>query len=62
MTDGAPQLAQFEPQADMMRMSNRGYLQLPADAVAGEYALQIIIKDLKSNKISTQWIDFEVTK
>lgn len=62
ITDGAPQSAQFEPQADMTRISDQGYLRLPADARAGEYALQIIIKDLKSNKITSQWIDFEVVR
>lgn len=62
ITDGAPQPAQFEPQADMSRISNSGYLQLPGGAAAGEYALQIIVRDLKSNKTASQWIDFEVVR
>ncbi len=62
VTEGAPQATQFEPQADMMRISDYGYLRLQPDALAGDYALQILIKDLKSNETTSQWIDFEVVR
>jgi len=61
-TEGAPQAIQFEPQADMTRASDYGYVGLPAEALAGDYALQIIIKDLQSNKTTSHWIDFEIVK
>lgn len=62
VTEGAPQVTQFEPQADMMRISDYGYLRLQPDALAGDYALQILIKDFKSNETTSQWIDFEVVR
>ncbi|MDQ3472771.1 MAG: VWA domain-containing protein, partial [Acidobacteriota bacterium] len=62
VTEGAPQAPQFEPQADMMRISDYGYLRLQPDTLAGDYALQILIKDLKSNETTSQWIDFEVVR
>lgn len=62
ITEGAPQAAQFEAQADMMRISDLGYLRLPTETLAGDYALQIVIKDLKANKTTSQWIDFEVMR
>jgi hypothetical protein len=61
-TEGVPQAIQFETQADMTRLSDYGYVGLPAEALAGDYALQVIIKDLQSNKTTSQWIDFEVVK
>jgi hypothetical protein len=60
--EGAPQPAQFEPQADRTRISDYGYLRMQPDALAGDYALQILIKDLKSNETTSQWIDFEVVR
>ncbi|HVQ36033.1 MAG TPA: hypothetical protein VMS31_00775, partial [Pyrinomonadaceae bacterium] len=60
MTEGAPQAMQFEAQSDITRISDRGYLRLPAETLAGDYALQIIIKDVKANETTSQWIDFEV--
>jgi VWFA-related protein len=62
MTEGAPETAKFEVQTDLTRISDRGYLRLPAETLAGDYALQIIIKDLQSNKTTSQSIDFEVVK
>lgn len=62
MIEGAPQAAELEPQADLMRVSDYGYLQLPTGALTGTYALQIIIRDLTSNKVTSQWIDFEVVR
>lgn len=62
MTEGTPQAMQLAAQTDMTRISDRGYLRLPAETAAGDYALQIVIKDLKSNETTSQWIDFEVTR
>lgn len=62
ITEGPPQPAQLEPQADLTRISDYGYLRLPADTLAGDYALQIIIKDLTSNQTTSQWIDFVVMR
>ncbi len=62
IAEGTAQAAQLEPQADMTRISDYGHLRLPGEALAGDYALQIIIKDLKSNKTTSQWIDFAVIR
>ena len=35
-------------------------MRLNPNAEAGEYILQIVIKDTIANKIASQWIDFEV--
>ncbi len=60
--DGKPQNAQLEPQNDLTRINDYGYLKLTPDISEGDYALQIIVKDLQSNKTTSQWIDFEVVK
>ena len=60
--EGAPQATQFEPQSHMTRLSDFGYLRLQAEALAGDYALQVVIKDLKANETTSQWIDFEVMR
>jgi VWFA-related protein len=62
ITEGAAEVAKFEGQTDMTRISDRGYLRLPPETLAGSYALQIIIKDLQSNRTTSQSIDFEVIK
>ncbi|HVQ36034.1 MAG TPA: VWA domain-containing protein [Pyrinomonadaceae bacterium] len=60
--DPAQLAAQVEPQADLRRIGNHGTLRLPEDLPAGAYALQVVIKDSKSNKTTSQWIDFEVIR
>ena len=62
MLDGKPQNTQLEPQTDLTRISDYGYLKLPPDISKGDYALQIIVKDLQSKKTTSQWTDFEVVK
>lgn len=62
ITEGAPQAAQLDPQTDLARISDYGHVRLPAEALTGDYALQIIIKDLQTNKTTSQWIDFEVMR
>jgi VWFA-related protein len=47
------------------RILNRGRLHLPAQAVAGEYVLQIIVNDDapgEKRRTTSQWIDFEIVK
>lgn len=63
--DGTPQTAQLEKQADWTRINDYGYLQLKPQMAAGDYAIQIIIKDLLidgKNAITSQSIDFEVVE
>ena len=62
VTDGPEQPMQLEPQSDLARISDYGYMRLPAEAEPGDYVLQIIIKDLNDNETSAQWVDFEVVK
>lgn len=54
--------AQFEEQADWKRIHDFGYIRLNPQAEAGEYALQVIVRDLLGgkNSITSQWIDLEV--
>jgi len=60
--EGVPQPTQLKPQADLSRIIDYGFLRLPTGAPTGDYAVQIILKDLQSNAIASQWIDFEVVK
>jgi hypothetical protein len=46
----------------MTRISDYGYLRLQPEAPAGDYALQVVVRDTKSNETTSQWIDFEVVK
>lgn len=62
ITDSAAQAIQLEPQNDLARISDYGYMRLPAEAESGDYALQIIIKDLSDNETTSQWVDFEVVR
>lgn len=62
ITDGAPQPLQLDKQSDPARINDYGYMRLPANAANGNYALQITVKDLQTNEISSQWIDFEVAR
>lgn len=60
ITQGTPQTAQIEKQADLTRINDYGYLRLNQNLLPGDYALQIIVRDLQTNQTSSQWIDFEV--
>ena len=60
--DGAPAAAQLEPQTDMLRINDFGFLRLQPQMLPGEYALQVVIRDLQTNKTASQWIDFEVVR
>ncbi|HEV7903163.1 MAG TPA: hypothetical protein VGO96_04915, partial [Pyrinomonadaceae bacterium] len=59
----------FEPgtQTDPARLSAGGTLRLPPDAAPGEYVLQVVVTDQLAKpkdrqRITTQWIDFEIVK
>lgn len=54
------QPAQLEKQSDLTRIKDYGYLRLNQNVQFGDYALQIVIKDLTTNQTSSQWIDFEI--
>ena len=60
VSDGKPEIVKFGTQADMSRLKSVGYMRLPKKIRAGDYALQIILKDLVSNKTTSRWIDFEI--
>lgn len=46
--------------SDPVRIDNFGSIRITAGVDFGEYALQIVVRDKIANKVSTQWIDFEV--
>ncbi|NOT48576.1 MAG: VWA domain-containing protein [Acidobacteria bacterium] len=46
--------------ADPKRIEDRGVVRINGDIEPGEYVLQIIVRDKLDNKVSSQWIDFEV--
>lgn len=57
----------FDPgqQTDGARLNSDGVLALSPDLVAGDYAIQITVKDQvagKKPRVATQWIDFEIVK
>jgi len=60
--EGKPLPADLENQADWSRINDYAYFRLLPDAAMGDYALQIIVKDLlaKGNEVTSQWVDFEV--
>ncbi len=52
-------------QSDLTRIQANGALQLADKMEAGEYVLQIVVKDLSAKEkraVATQWIDFEVVQ
>ena len=62
ISEGQPKPAELEKQTDWSRINDYGYLRLNQNMTPGDYALQIIIKDLQTNQTATQLIDFEVTQ
>ncbi len=44
------------------RVESYGFMKLNPDIEPGEYFLQIIVRDRVANKITSQWIDFEIVK
>lgn len=62
ISEGQPKPAELEKQMDLARINDYGYLRLNQNATPGDYALQIIVKDLQTNQTASQLIDFEVTQ
>ena len=60
VTDYPAQVVQLEPQTDLSRLSDYGYMRLAPEMPPGDYALQLVIKDLNDKRTSSEWIDFEV--
>lgn len=60
ISEGKPQAAEPEKQADLTRINDFGYLQIKPGIEKGDYAVQIIVKDLLSNETTSQSIDFEI--
>ena len=61
--ESKPQMAAPEKQDDWSRITDYAYMRLNKDSEPGDYALQVIIKDLSpngKNQSVSQWIDFEV--
>ncbi|MEQ1765055.1 MAG: hypothetical protein ABL984_18155, partial [Pyrinomonadaceae bacterium] len=54
--------AQLETQPDWTRISDYGFVRLNPQAEPGDYAVQVIVKDLLGGKnaVTSQWIDLEV--
>jgi hypothetical protein len=53
---------EIEPQKAVYDMQNFGFLHINETADAGEYILQVIVRDKLANRTTSQWIDFEVVK
>ena len=53
---------EVEDQTDLSRIQDYGFLRLNEASQPGEYFLQLIVKDLIADKISTQWINFEIVE
>jgi VWFA-related protein len=62
LSEGHPQPADLEKQADWSRINDYGYLRLNESIVPGNYAVQITVTDLNGKKSAarSEWIDFEV--
>jgi len=60
LAEGKETPVKTETQNDLSRIQDDGNLRINPGTEAGEYILQIIIKDILANKTASQWIDFEV--
>ncbi len=47
---------------DLKKFQGNGFLQITPSVLTGEYVLQIVVRDKKTNKTVSQWIDFEVVE
>ncbi|MFT3743092.1 MAG: VWA domain-containing protein [Pyrinomonadaceae bacterium] len=61
LVEGTPTPWKPENQSDLARINDFGYMRL-AQTEAGEYTLQLIVRDTLGGKdsVASQWIDFEV--
>ena len=62
LLDGPPLPAELQPQKDLARISDFGYLRLNPNLAAGDYVLQVIVRDLVGGKnaVSSQYSDFQI--
>lgn len=60
VADYPAQAIQLEPQTDLTTLSDNGYMRLAPEIRPGDYALQLVIKDLNDKRTTSEWIDFEV--
>jgi VWFA-related protein len=60
IVDGKETPAGLKAQTDLSRIQDFGMMRINPDVEAGEYILQIIVKDVSAGKTVSQWIDFEV--
>jgi hypothetical protein len=52
-------------QSDPQRLGGGGGIQLGTSMQPGEYILQVVVTDLlakEKDRVSTQWMDFEIVK
>ena len=62
---GAPSQLDAAGQADLKRIAAGGRLQLGANLLPGEYALQVVVTDAPAREkpvVASQWIDFKVVQ
>lgn len=61
VAEGAPSPLKLEGATDLSRINDFAYMRL-TQTEAGEYALQVVVRDLAAGKsaVSSQWIDFSV--
>ncbi len=60
LVEGKEKPVELDNQTNLARIYDKGSIRITAAVQVGEYILQIIVKDKLTNKISTQFIDFEV--
>lgn len=61
--EGTAQPAELRNQADWSRINDFAYMRLRPDIEAGDYTMQIIIRDASpeaKNAVSSQWVDFQI--
>lgn len=62
LADTGEKPMELQPQADPTRIADHGFLRLGQALEAGEYILQMIVRDALGNQTTSQWIDFEVVQ
>ncbi len=61
--EGTAQPAELRNQTDWSRINDFAYVRLRPDIEAGEYTMQIIVRDSSpgaKNAVSSQWVDFQI--
>ncbi|HEY8563291.1 MAG TPA: VWA domain-containing protein [Pyrinomonadaceae bacterium] len=51
---------ELERRSDWTSIDDFGFLKLKEEISAGEYVLQMVVRDVLAGKTASQWIDFEV--